>query len=127
LDAFVDRSVCFPGTQASKIRRISQVVTLGGTKHYTWYVRDAQGNILSTYTADGNASDLATLDLEQAENFLYGSSRLGSITAKEGVAGGPDNTEFYYQGRSFLYERGHKQYELTNHLGNILVTISDKK
>ena len=27
----------------------------------------------------------------------------------------------------FTYERGHKQYEMTNHLGNVLVTITDRK
>ncbi|AEV99202.1 RHS repeat-associated core domain protein [Niastella koreensis GR20-10] len=107
--------------------RISQVVTSGGTKHYTWYVRDAQGNMLSTYTADGNDPDLANLQLNQEEKFLYGSSRLGLITVKESVDGGPDNLQFYYDGRTFSLGRGRKQYELTNHLGNVLATISDKK
>ena len=108
--------------------RISQVVTSGGTKHYTWYVRDAQGNMLSTYTADGNATNLASLQLNQAEKFLYGSSRLGLITVKETVDGGPDYTQdYYYDGRAFAFGRGQKQYELTNHLGNVLATISDRK
>ena len=107
--------------------RISQVVTSGGTKHYTWYVRDAQGNMMSTYTADGNATDLASLQLNQDEKFLYGSSRLGLISVKETVDGGPDYTQTYYDGRAFSFGRGSKQYELTNHLGNVLATISDKK
>jgi RHS repeat-associated protein len=107
--------------------RISQEVTSGGTKHYTWYVRDAQGNIMSTYTADGNATDLASLQLNQGEKFLYGSSRLGLISVKESVDGGPDNLQTYYDGRAFAFGRGSKQYELTNHLGNVLATISDKK
>jgi RHS repeat-associated protein len=49
------------------------------------------------------------------------------VSVKEGVQGGPDNTQYYYDGRAFAYGRGHKQYELTNHLGNVLATISDRK
>jgi len=33
--------------------------------------------------------------------------------------------QYYYHNK--LYERGDKQYELTNHLGNVLATISDRK
>lgn len=106
--------------------RIGQVVTSNGTKYYTWYVRDAQGNIMSTYTADGNATNLDALELNQGEKFLYGSSRLGLITIKESVEGGPDYTP-NYEGRAFAFGRGYKQYELTNHLGNVLATVSDRK
>lgn len=107
--------------------RISQVVTSNGTKHYTWYVRDAQGNILSTYSAQGNAS-LESLELQLADRFIYGSSRLGTIAVNDqDVDGGPGNTEYYYEDRAFGYDRGSKSYELTNHLGNVLATVSDKK
>ncbi|THU30796.1 RHS repeat protein [Niastella caeni] len=105
--------------------RIGQVVTSAGTKHYTWYVRDAQGNILTTYTADGDESDLEDLDLELKDRFLYGSSRLGVMTVDDGVDGGPGSMQYYYEKKS--YDRGYKQYELTNHLGNVLATISDRK
>jgi RHS repeat-associated protein len=104
--------------------RISQVVTTSDTKSYTWYVRDAQGNLLSTYTANGDATDLADLEVNQSERFLYGSSRLGVLTASNSVDGGPDDMQ-YRQAANF--GRGYKQYELTNHLGNVLVTISDRK
>jgi RHS repeat-associated protein len=104
--------------------RISQVVTTADTRQYTWYVRDAQGNLLSTYTANGNVTDLADLEVNQSERFLYGSSRLGVLTASNSVDGGPDDMQ-YKEAANF--GRGYKQYELTNHLGNVLVTISDRK
>jgi RHS repeat-associated protein len=108
--------------------RISQVVTSNGTKNYTWYVRDAQGNILSTYTSEGNNTDLTALRLKQGDYFMYGSSRLGTINVNDdNVDGGAGNTEFYYEGRAFGYNRGNKNYELTNHLGNVLATVSDRK
>jgi RHS repeat-associated protein len=88
-------------------------------------VRDAQGNILTTYTAQGSSTDdAAALDLRHDELYMYGSSRLGSYTIGESVDGGPDDMQFYH-GTGF--NRGRKQYELTNHLGNVLATISDRK
>src|SRR5688500_11824558 len=94
--------------------RISQIVIpSSGNKVYTWYVRDAQGNIMSTYKTEGNNSDLVALDLKQTEKYLYGSSRLGLITVDEGVNDGPGSMQNYYEKKG--YERGFKQYELTNH------------
>jgi RHS repeat-associated protein len=107
--------------------RISQVVASNGTKNYTWYVRDAQGNILSTYSAVGNSS-LDSLKLQLADRFIYGSSRLGTSTVNDAnIDGDPGNTEYYYEDRAFAYDRGYKSYELTNHLGNVLATVSDRK
>ena len=88
-------------------------------------MRDAQGNILSTYTTDGSQSDLASLNLKQNDVFMYGSSRLGSMSVKESVDDGPGSMQ-YYNGQKWGY-RGYKQYELANHLGNVLATISDRK
>ena len=48
--------------------RISQVVTTNDNKYYTWYIRDAQGNIMSTYTAEGDDEDLENLTLKESEN-----------------------------------------------------------
>ncbi|WP_207516079.1 RHS repeat domain-containing protein [Longitalea luteola] len=105
--------------------RIGEIVTTGEYKSYTWYVRDGQGNIMSTYTAQGNQTDLATLTLKQANRVLYGSKRLGIKTDGDDVDGGPGNMQYYYEQKSF--DRGFKEYELTNHLGNVLVTVSDRK
>jgi len=55
--------------------RVSKSVIHGGNVETTWYVRDAQGNILSVYTY-GDAAVNAK-DLTQTELDVYGSSRLG--------------------------------------------------
>jgi RHS repeat-associated protein len=104
--------------------RISKVFDLNGTKQYTWYVCDAQGNLLSTYTSSGNDSPLSSLGLSQSEKMLYGSSRLGIYAFGIGVDGGPSDLQYYNTG---TFVRGFRQYELTNHLGNVLVMLSDKK
>ncbi|MDQ0110240.1 RHS repeat-associated protein [Chitinophaga terrae (ex Kim and Jung 2007)] len=82
----------------------------------TWYVRDAQGNVLSVYTSTASSPDI-----HWKEQHLCGSSRLGiwqpgmKITGTPGAATALWNSE------------GLKRYELTNHLGNVMATISDKK
>ncbi|WP_315814241.1 hypothetical protein [Paraflavitalea speifideaquila] len=55
---------------------------------YSWYVRDAQGNLLSTYTTvntDTAGGNLDSLYLTQADVQLYGSSRLGSLFPQNSV------------------------------------------
>ncbi|ATL49380.1 hypothetical protein COR50_20580 [Chitinophaga caeni] len=88
----------------------------GGTVHNTWYVRDASGNTLAVY---GNtASDPSGVYWQ--EQHLYGSSRLGLF--RPGVklgSGGTVSTSWN--------TLGNKQFELTNHLGNVLAVISNKK
>ena len=100
--------------------RISKVVTKGGTVNGTYYVRDAQGNVLSVY------QDGSSMALTQMENHLYGSSRLGMVTALT-VA----NTNVTLSGGNTgivsTFTRGEKLFELSNHLGNVLVTLTDKK
>jgi hypothetical protein len=76
---------------------------------------------LSTYTANGDATDLANLEVNQSERFLYGSSRLGVLTASNSVDGGPDDMQ-YKEAANF--GRGYKQYELTNHLGNACPSVT---
>jgi RHS repeat-associated protein len=81
----------------------------------TWYVRDASGNVMGVYEKEGTAS------LALRELHLYGSSRLGiynvNINVEDMVVGLGKTT----------FIRGNKFFELSNHLGNVLVTVSDKK
>jgi RHS repeat-associated protein len=93
--------------------RLSKVVN-GRT---TWYVRDASGNVMAVYE---QRSDLNSNHLTQSEVHLYGSNRLGIMNVNRDMQLAPvgDITSF---------ERGKKVYELSNHLGNVLVTISDRK
>jgi RHS repeat-associated protein len=91
-----------------------------GTK-LTSYVRDASGNVMAVYE---NISET----IKQTEVHLYGSSRLGILgeltqapTAPEILAPGFGNANIS------TFTRAEKIFELTNHLGNVLVTVSDKK
>ena len=89
----------------------------------TWYVRDASGNVLSVYTKDAAINNG---NLTQSEVDIYGSSRLGILNKNNYVGLGsvvPGLGSHYYTS----YTRGMKYYELTNHLGNILSVVSDRK
>ena len=105
--------------------RISKVVDKNnGISTCTWYVRDAQGNVLTTYSSSGSGTDLSALPLQLTERHLYGSSRLGMYSQTLSVDNGPADMS---DSNGTRYFRGYRQYELTNHLGNVLATISDKK
>ena len=71
--------------------------------------------------------------LTQREVHLYGSSRLGLWQANRNVESSTpvSTTAMPYlpntQGQTITRRRGEKVYELTNHLGNVLVTITDKR
>ena len=80
----------------------------------TWYVRDASGNVMSTYESEGvNAGALT-----QTELHMYGSSRLGINNVNNNMANVSTTP---------IFIRGNKLYEITNHLSNVLGTVSDKK
>lgn len=91
----------------------------GSSDTTTFYIRDAQGNVLAVYTKKGEAS------LKWDEQHLYGSSRLGIWNWDTIVPTSPpivDEDPIY---DSLLF--GSRHYELSNHLGNVLSVISDKK
>jgi len=105
---------------------------------FTWYMRDAQGNMMATYTETHDALSAA---LMVQEFPMYGSSRLGVYNTADTIseiayssstfdAAGfytstadpvqiptPDTSRYHYVPL-------HKQYEMSNHLGNVLVTVS---
>jgi hypothetical protein len=94
--------------------RVYKQYTQKDTVEKTWYVRDAQGNVLAVY---GNKNgDNQTYWKEQ---HLYGSSRLG-------VWNSDLNMATLVASDTTWLKKGTKRYELTNHLGNVLATISDK-
>ncbi|SCC64830.1 RHS repeat-associated core domain-containing protein, partial [Chitinophaga costaii] len=94
--------------------RIYKEYISGGVTSRTWYARDAQGNTLAVY---GNKN--GDSQVYWNEQDLYGSSRLGiwqpGITLTAGTGAIAWNQE------------GLSRYELTNHLGNVLSTISDQR
>ncbi|MCP9751321.1 hypothetical protein EGI32_10095, partial [Ferruginibacter sp. HRS2-29] len=124
------------GNRISK--KVGTTKLVGSAESYkavtTFYVRDASGNVMSVYqtgeTPEGGA--LNSNLLCQTEVHLYGSSRLGILNTKVDV--GIESRTFLAmtgttldRGELFTFERGATFFELTNHLGNVLVTITDKR
>lgn len=81
-----------------------------------YYVRDASGNVLATYSWDG-----ANNTFHLKDQTIYGINRLANNNSDFDLLAS-NSTEDLYE-----FNRGHKQFELTNHLSNVLATISDKK
>ncbi|MDX2362381.1 MAG: RHS repeat-associated core domain-containing protein [Crocinitomicaceae bacterium] len=89
---------------------------------YTFYSYDANGQVMGVYDARMSAIDnRAWLD----ELNIYGSSRLGQYRSSEllwddgAIA---EVTDSVYQNTL-----GQRYYEITNHLGNVLAVINDRK
>ncbi|MFZ5551663.1 MAG: RHS repeat domain-containing protein, partial [Bacteroidota bacterium] len=116
---------------------------------YTFYTRDAQGNILATYTQNytyNSSTGVYTEYLKLDEHHLYGSQRIGtkpngqSIISRTFTTTG-FNADGTFQNKTItgttnatddqmeLNKRitGKKQFEVTNHLGNVMVVVSDRK
>jgi len=85
---------------------------INGNKSF--YLRDPHGNVLGLYKTTGNS-------LNWQEQHLYGSGRLGLLTT-----GYIDLLDTNTNEQDSIL-RGTRIYELTNHLGNVLATINDKK
>jgi RHS repeat-associated protein len=109
--------------------RISKIVNKQGAaaNEYTWYVRDASGNVMSVYNFTGNNLTNGTLNV--TEQHLYGSSRLGILNTTIDADATTTGTNANLVGPTYLsnFNRGNKYYEMVNHLGSVLSTISDKK
>jgi hypothetical protein len=102
---------------------------------HTWYVRDASGNVMATYTSEDIAakSTLATGTLGKLylnELHMYGSSRLGIWNRKVDMdvlpASGGTAPLLGTLGID-TFNRGNKFFELTDHRQNVYVTVSDRK
>jgi len=97
-------------------RVMKKVINSSGTS-ITYYIRDAQGNVLSTY------KKLENNDINLQDFTIYGSSRLGILNINQKLINLPQqNSEEPVQTKI-----GIKYFELSNHLGNVLSTISDRK
>lgn len=81
--------------------RVSKTVVKDGSIDITRYVHDAVGNIVALYK-----------ETNVQERSIYGSSRIGIFSGKS-IPG--------------ELELGIRTFELSNHLGNVLTTVSDKK
>ncbi|PKV51934.1 YD repeat-containing protein [Aquimarina sp. MAR_2010_214] len=86
----------------------------------TLYARDAQGNTMGVYEA--NTSGSVAADMRLREHHIYGSSRLG-LEEKNILLTTTDMPAI----TTFSNTVGDKRYELSNHLGNVLSVVSDRK
>jgi RHS repeat-associated protein len=99
--------------------RVVKDVTTDSGAYKQFYVRDAQGNVLAIYELRDDA-------IKWNEQHLYGSSRIGVFNFAAAI---PD-TVALPSANQYVFDSallGKTTYELSNHLGNVLTTISDKK
>ena len=99
------------GYNAMQQRVLKRVVLAGDTTR-TYYIRDAQGNTMGVYTRHNDS-------VTWREQSIFGSSRLGLYKADTLVNKGLTVISKLYEGK--------RNYELTNHLGNVMVVINDRK
>ena len=92
----------------------------------TYYVRDAQGNVMGVYEHKMDAEN-AVLEYRLIERNIYGSAQVGickdTVDLNITNASGALTQATYYHARQL----NHRQYSLSNHLGNVLTTLGDGK
>ena len=93
-------------------QRVIKRVAQSGDTTRTYYIRDAQGNTMGVYTRHNDS-------VSWREQYIFGSSRLGLYRADTLINKG-------LQVISKLYE-GKRNYEMANHLGNVMAVINDRK
>ncbi|MBQ4819864.1 RHS repeat-associated core domain-containing protein [Aquimarina sp. MMG016] len=100
--------------------RISKTTTRNNVASTTYYERDAQGHVLSTYTKeDKNGTKSLTLN----EQHIYGSNRLGIQENSLDLLANTQNLT----PNTYNRQVGDKRFELSNHLGNVLSVTTDRK
>ena len=107
--------------------RVAKHVYAGSVLEWsTYYVRDAQGNVMGVYEHKIDA-ETALLEYKLIERNIYGSAQV--VICKDTVdlnitnAAGELTQATYYHARQL----NHRQYSLSNHLGNVLTTLGDGK
>jgi RHS repeat-associated protein len=86
-----------------------------------YYVRDGQGNVMAVYR-DSNDNMFAQASFRIKEKDIYGNKRTGlDQNSVELIGASAPDTDTYVR------ILGNKQYEESNHLGNVLAVVSDKK
>jgi RHS repeat-associated protein len=89
-----------------------------------YYLRDAQGNEMCRYVKYTNTN--SQLMYVAQEHSIYGSSRVGVDNRKDTLYMGAAYTPTWGGVGTSRRDLGSKSFELANHLGNVLVTVSDK-
>jgi RHS repeat-associated protein len=99
---------------AAGYRVVKEVMNAPGGYNRQFYIRDGDGNVLAVYKDEQD-------EVSWTEQHLYGSNRLG-IWSYGKIA--PLSVPSVVNDTAMV---GSVQYELSNHVGNVLTTISDKK
>lgn len=109
--------------------RIIKIVTNndGDLLTKTYYIRDAQGNVMSIYNLENlqvikDAAPIYGLNL--TERSIYGSSRVGTENPDLLIARSDMGLVHEFD---YVQTVGDRRYELSNHLGNVLEVITDRK
>ncbi|HSH67848.1 MAG TPA: RHS repeat-associated core domain-containing protein [Bacteroidia bacterium] len=110
------------GHRIAKIEKPAGSQNIPANWKYTYYELDPAGNALAVYEKRKvNGEDVIVLK----EQYVYGSKRIGSIQRDLDVTGPflpmPNATPVFQR------VLGKKQYELSNHLGNVLSVVSDMR
>jgi RHS repeat-associated protein len=108
------------GNRISKTYRAAN-----GSYSTSHYVRDVQGNVLAVYQYKAN-SDGTLTEADWLEQHLYGGSRLGMLQPHVVIPSGQPQAFGYNSSGDQADQTGNRLYELTNHLGNVMVTINDR-
>ena len=93
-----------------------------------YYFRDAQGNCMSIYTLtqEGTMPDLSPIyELDLTERSIYGSSRVGTENPEDLLIA--RSYESLIHEFDYVQTIGDRRYELSNHLGNVLEVVTDRK
>ncbi len=109
------------GYDAQQNRVLKKIIdTSTDGEIWTCYIRDAQGNVLAVYKKEADT-------IAWAEQHLYGSSRIGTLEpgVKWYTGSGTPDTPYFLDTAQLCV--GWKRYEVTNHLGNVMAVISDRK
>jgi RHS repeat-associated protein len=88
------------------------VPAAASTWKHTFYTYDASGNPMGIYS-------LLDTQLKLEEQTIYGAARVGTVTRSTPITNNLIP--------SYRHTPGLKTYELANHLGNVLVTVSDAR
>ncbi len=90
---------------------------LSGRTYSTYYFRDPQQNVMAVYESAG-------MGIDWKEQHIYGSTRLGQLqNLKTNISG--SNIPLFENSKD--WQLGRKVFELSNHLGNVLATVNDRK
>ncbi|MCC6288565.1 MAG: hypothetical protein IT249_11840, partial [Chitinophagaceae bacterium] len=85
------------------------------------YVRDASGNIMSVYKKIGSEP------LKQSELNMYGSTMIGTVGERTVSVDSVILPGGFRKGVLSIFTRGEKEYLLTDHRGNNMVSITDRR